>query len=375
MKKRIQMIMCFLLLSMTLAGCSKEVTVDTDDLENLTLDGDDTAMTKKEYTATLTPDDYYALPKSITIEIDGTEQTDGYTYDSSTGELVIEADILTGEVTISAEAKAIEVDVDTDTLFNLTLEDESDAMMMHAYEATLVPAKGCELPEEITVTVAGSELTDEYIYDNTTGKLTINKSAITGDIAISASAVVDIVGTWEGTVDMSDIINDALAADPTMAGYFSFSDISFKIILTFDENANFTMRGDEASFQNTMDNLKEQMADGMRKYFEDYLAASNINMSVDDLLAFSGISIDELIQEAFEESMPDDMLEELETECKYTIIGDTMFLGDYVDPEADSFECNPFSINGNTLTIEVTPEDDGDTFMDYLFPLVLERVN
>lgn len=375
MKKRIQMIMCFLLLSVALVGCSKEVEVDTDDLENLTLDGDDTAMTQKEYTATLTPDKYYALPKSITVEIDGTEQTDGYTYDSSTGELVIEGDILTGEVTISAEASGIEVDVNTDNLFNLTLDDESDAMMMHTYKATLVPAKGCELPDEITVTVAGLELTDDCTYDSATGELTIDKDAITGDIAISAAAIVDIVGTWEGTVDMSDIINDALASDPTMAGYFTFSDISFKIILTFDENANFTMRADEASFQNVMDNLKTQMAVGMRKYFEDYLAASNINMSVDDLLAYSGISIDELIQEAFEESMPDDMLEQIETECKYTIIGDTMFLGSHVDPEADAFDCNPFSINGNTLTIEVTPEDDGDTYMDYLFPLVLERVN
>ena len=59
------------------------------------------------------------------------------------------------------------------------------------YTATLTAAQGCVLPQSITVTVGGTALTageNTYFYDSATGKLTINKAAITGVVTITATA-------------------------------------------------------------------------------------------------------------------------------------------------------------------------------------------
>ena len=60
-----------------------------------------------------------------------------------------------------------------------------------AYEVTLSPASGYLLPETITVTIGGMAVdSSKYTYDNETGKLTIPKELINGNIVITASGEI-----------------------------------------------------------------------------------------------------------------------------------------------------------------------------------------
>ena len=59
------------------------------------------------YTTTLTAAPAYALPASVSVSIGGAELTEGYTYDAESGALTIDAAFVTGDIVITAVAKAV----------------------------------------------------------------------------------------------------------------------------------------------------------------------------------------------------------------------------------------------------------------------------
>ncbi|MCC8029725.1 MAG: immunoglobulin domain-containing protein [Lachnospiraceae bacterium] len=269
----------------------------TNSLTNLTTSNDAvTAEQGTAYTATLTPSEGFTLPDSISVvvtdtldnEVDALD-TESYTYDSLTGEIIIPAESVTGDIEITAvgveetegpviitqpqdysgvigdtavftvEAagsgltyqwqylspgantwkdssgatttlRSVEItaardgqqyrcvvtdengnsvtsdtatlivlnvyDVDTTGLTNISLSEDSAATAVEAeeYSATLVADDGYTLPDTVTVTVGGTELTadEDYSYDAESGLLTISADAVTGTIAITAAGVEEL---------------------------------------------------------------------------------------------------------------------------------------------------------------------------------------
>ena len=73
---------------------------------------------------------------------------------------------------------------------NLTFSGAEEAFPGKDYTAKLTPNAGYNLPSSISVTVGGSALTtSQYSYSSSTGVITIQGSAITGAINITASGV------------------------------------------------------------------------------------------------------------------------------------------------------------------------------------------
>lgn len=75
---------------------------------NITSNGTSSVMEGDGYSATLQAKDGYKLPKKVVITV-GDQQliADDYSYDSTTGELRINADAITDDVTITAEAEQL----------------------------------------------------------------------------------------------------------------------------------------------------------------------------------------------------------------------------------------------------------------------------
>ena len=73
----------------------------------------------EDYTAVLTAVDGYKLPETLTITVDGTALTEGYTYDSLSGQLTIDAASITGDLSIIADGAIINpfIDISSDDLF------------------------------------------------------------------------------------------------------------------------------------------------------------------------------------------------------------------------------------------------------------------
>ncbi len=191
-------------------------------------------------------------------------------------------------------------------------------------------------------TLSGCELVDEVL-----GKLTGGDS---------------IVGTWEAEVDFAEYLTDTMASElGEMASYFDFQDLTLKLVLTFEEDGTYTLSGDKASAEKLFSDLLEQLKPGMVKYLEEQLKASGMEMTVDELLAMSGTTMDALMEQSFSEEMIDEMLEDMESDGEYEIDGDLLYL--------DGDECE-FKLKGDALTID--SDDAGD--VAFLFPLELERV-
>ena len=76
----------------------------------------------------------------------------------------------------------------TVSVANGSFEGAETAAEGQDYTGKIVAADGYQLPEQITVTVAGQELSaGDYAYDAQTGELTIPGAAVTGNIEITAS--------------------------------------------------------------------------------------------------------------------------------------------------------------------------------------------
>ena len=118
---------------------------------------------------------------------------------SKTSTVTVTLNLTTNELTVTVEPVVNSYNV-TFNGTNVTSNGASTANDAENYTATLTPATGYHLPADITVKRGSTTLTSgtHYTYNSSTGALTINASAISGDIAITAAAEQDyyiVVGT------------------------------------------------------------------------------------------------------------------------------------------------------------------------------------
>lgn len=186
-------------------------------------------------------------------------------------------------------------------------------------------------------------------------------------VLFSGCGAPSIVGTWEGSVDMTQVLNEEIAAgDESMAEYFNFEDITLDISLVFNEDGTCAMVFSEESFEAMMEKLMEQMLPALSAMMEELSG-----MSLDDMLALSGITEEEMMEGFMSEMMAGMDMSEMNLEANYKVENGKLYMSDSLDDEIDEdASCNPFTIEGDTLTIEKGENDDDVAFM---FPLVLKK--
>ena len=165
------------------------VTLPTD--TNIVSTGAAEVIDREEYTVTLSPAEGYVVLDEISIQIGGNEYT-GFSYNSETGEIVIPAKDVIGNIVINATAAKLDelskytVTVPTDT--NIVSTGAAEAVAGKIYTVQLSAAEGYELLDIINVKIGDSEYTD-FIFDSATGKVTIPAEDVTGNIVVTATAV------------------------------------------------------------------------------------------------------------------------------------------------------------------------------------------
>ena len=268
-----------------------------------------------------------------------------------------------------------EVAVDASGLQNITFTGETVANNKDAYTATLTAAEHYDLPETITVTVGGTALTEGYTWEPATGALNIDSAYITGDIAIAGTATESIVGTWTGTVDITDYLTDTMtAADASMATYFTFSDLVMDMTMSFTAEGTCSMEFDQEGMETLINKMLEQMRPGLEKMMTEAIAAEGLDMSLEEFLEMAGISLDDLLAEVADAALSADVLEDMNQSGNYQAKDGRLWISDDLDSEIDEDDWQVYTIENGTLTIDLA---DGDTDVEtaFLFPLTLTRVN
>ena len=268
-----------------------------------------------------------------------------------------------------------EVSVTAGTLSNVSFDGSATGKTKEDYTATLTADTYFEiLAENINVTVDGKALESGWTYDPDTGELTIEAANITGDIAITAASRESLLGSWEGSIDITTYLNEQMAT-AGLGDYFVFSDMTMSVVMTFTEEGETTLAVDKDSVNDLMDSLLEQMKGGMNTMLQDLLDSYQIDMTVDEYLQASGTTLDELLEDSMDTAMSDDLFEELEQEGYYSIEDGLLFIADEKDEKMADDEANPYTIEDGVLTIEVSEENEDAEYASFMFPMVLTRVD
>lgn len=268
-----------------------------------------------------------------------------------------------------------EVAVDTAGLTQITLSGNTTAVTGQSYTATLIPAKNFDLPKTITVTVDGAALTEGYTYDPATGALTVEAGSLTGLLAISGTATESIIGKWEAaTHDVTAMLNDYVTkADPSTAKYFNFTNLTLDITMEFTAEGTCKIEPSQDSSTAFIQAVTEGTIAGMNKMLEDMLASQNINLTVEQFLAFTGVSMEDMIKEAMRSVKPEEMLGELTGTSNYKVEDGKLYTSENA-ASTDYKDVNPYTVKDGVLTIEgILGDSEQAEALKYFFPLTLNR--
>ena len=176
------------------------VTVDA---KHLTYDKDAIKPVKAGYplnTIIFTPEKGYKLPTTAKVTMGGRELTAiEYAYDSTTGAL--EVPNVRGDIVITIEAVPA-----TSTYYKITYNLSDHLWVEMLNPAVNVPSEveanksflvvlyaevGYKVPETISVTMGGVEISDAYLWVENENRGEIHVNTVTGDVVITANEVVD----------------------------------------------------------------------------------------------------------------------------------------------------------------------------------------
>lgn len=133
-----------------------------------------------------------------------------------------------------------------------------------------------------------------------------------------------LVGTWEGQVDLAEAYEALLAvADPAMTGHIDIEDFSVNMTLTFREDGTYAWKVDQQDLESGVANLMEAVEKGMITYLQ-----IETGKNIDNLLAVTGQTMDELMEQHFDPDMLKVIRGNLESEGTFRISGGKLTLTD-----------------------------------------------
>ncbi len=211
-----------------------QVTVNVTNLPEVTAEA---VKENTNLTLTLRASDTYDLPGEIAVTMGDVtlKQGEGYTYDPSTGIVVVKE--VTAEIVITAIGKKKPVYfLVKQELTNLTSDkaDEVKVLENTKHELTLkVTADYYKLPGGINIYDADNNSFTDFNYDRATGKVTINK--VTSNLTIKATAIDD--RHYDVVFDM-----EGVKANPTAVGPFEIN-ATPEFAVTFSAEEGYTYDG------------------------------------------------------------------------------------------------------------------------------------
>ena len=142
--------------------------------------------------------------------------------------------------------------------------------------------------------------------------------------------------------------------------------------MTFNEDGTYSLTVDKEGMDAAMNGLIEDMKVGLEKYFNDYFSSMGLEIDLDEALAASGLSMDDLVEEMKAEFAGEDAFAEFTNEFKYKAEEGKLYMSEDLDSEiSDTY--NTYELKGNTLTLNIGTEELDEEMAKYLFPMTLTR--
>ncbi|MEE0111587.1 MAG: hypothetical protein UEP57_12005 [Oscillospiraceae bacterium] len=193
-------------------------------------------------------------------------------------------------------------------------------------------------------------------------------------VGCSAGDKDKLVGTWKCELELADQVNEEMALDADMAEYLNFSSFKVVVWMEFTKDGTYSMYADREALQASLDEAVDGFADGMAKYLEDMiLEQTGLEMSAEEILAASGITMDEMLAEAFPDDMADEIADSMEQEGKFEAKDGKLFTSAGLEYNVDPKIYETYELTDSKLTITGYVGDEADMYNVY--PMVFEKVS
>lgn len=180
-----------------------------------------------------------------------------------------------------------------------------------------------------------------------------------------------LVGTWKANIELAEAFNEEMAA-AGMGDFINLESFALPLVMTFNEDGTGSMTVDQEAMTATIDKLAADLTAGLESYFTEYFASMGIEMDLDEALAASGLSMDDLVEEMKAEFAGEDAFAEFTNEFKYKAEDGKLYMSEDLDSEiSDTY--NTYELKGNTLTLNAGTEELDEEMAKYLFPMTLTR--
>ncbi len=179
-----------------------------------------------------------------------------------------------------------------------------------------------------------------------------------------------LIGTWETTLDLTDMVNDqmkaGMGAQQDLMEYFTIKSFPLKLTLTFNEDDTYKLAMDKAAMDQSLDNILTDFRDGATRYFEDIIAESGQEMTIDEALASMGITMDDFMEQLFNKDAMISSMGEMESSGTFEVKSGVIYLTDEEGPGAE-----PYKLDGTTLTLTGEGVDNGELMG--MYPMVFNK--
>jgi predicted small secreted protein len=192
-----------------------------------------------------------------------------------------------------------------------------------------------------------------------------------GDASAGAAQEITVVGSWSAEIDMTQFINDSMGQDSEMAQFLTLENIKVRYNAEFKEDGTYAMSGDLASAQAVIESVKEQMKPALYSYFEYMIKQEGMDMTVDELLKSSGMTMDELVDSMDEALTPESLISGMEMAGNYLYEDGKLAMSSSPEEKADMKDYESVTLTADTLTF--TGENMDVSGFAGLYPIVFQR--
>lgn len=176
-----------------------------------------------------------------------------------------------------------------------------------------------------------------------------------------------MLGKWVCKMDFGSYLNEGLASEPEVAEYMAVDEFVLEIELYLNEDGTYKMTADTDANKASYEAIKTKLAEGMEAYLT--AAATEAGATLDDVLAASETTVDELVDAAFGVEMYEGIIGQMESEGKFEASDGKLYMSDGLNNDIDKDSYETYTLSGNTLTI--TGDSKGVT--DGMYPMEFKK--
>ncbi len=197
-------------------------------------------------------------------------------------------------------------------------------------------------------------------------------------IAIAAAAVLTFVGgteeskfygKWSCKFDITDQLNEAFAETPEIADYIKIDEFYATINLEFNKDGTYKMAHDRDQAKEVLSAYETALKDGLTNWLNDYIVSTieeyELGISVEEFMELSGIDIDEMLAEAFDEEEMLEYFADLDSEGNFKAEEGKLYLSDGLDYDIDPEVYDNYEFNGKDEFALSSDDDDFGFIMTF----------